>query len=544
MKHEAVQAFRAKLAADTCVYGLWVTLESPSITEMAVALGLDWVVIDAEHGHLDWGDLVGHVRATVRSRTVCLIRIAALDQGLIKRALDIGADGVVVPWAETAEQVRAMVHAAQYPLAGRRGIGAERATAWGRCTADHVAEAKDILVVPIIESVLGGENAAAMAAVDGVNLFFVGPADWSSTAGQAGGWAGPAVAQQINATCATIRAAGKQVGLITTSEDDLRRRRHLGFRMLALGIDGALLLRSLDSMLTATGSLRAITTALVPRQLGTQAEPLRATPPALKSERLPRVIEAAQAPKIELDDHVLITPFVGRHCAARDLTAAIARFAPGGTLVRHQHPEPETVVVLAGSISTEIDGRRHRLETGDSITIPANTPHQTGNADANAEAVIHVAMPCDTIPRTLVPPLTGVVDIAAGTREDQARRRDRNQSAAVEHFVEHSGLTRPGGRVRCRSLRLEPGQSLPARVQAVDTAIVVVDGRLRCRTERETWTVAGLAAIHLPQGTAYELAAGDGPVDLIETCADLEPLDACFDPARLHAAAATTTKPG
>src|SRR5437867_4524745 len=106
MKIAALQKLRQKLAAHEAIYGLWVTLESASVSEMAVALGLDWIVIDAEHGHLDWKEILEHVRATVRSDTVALVRVAELDGGLIKRVLDIGADGVVVPWVETAEQLR------------------------------------------------------------------------------------------------------------------------------------------------------------------------------------------------------------------------------------------------------------------------------------------------------------------------------------------------------------------------------------------------------------------------------------------------------
>src|SRR5277367_4007531 len=109
MNTTALQRFRATLAAGQTAYGLWVTLESPSITEMGVALGLDWIVIDAEHGHLDWKEIVDHVRAAVRSDTVVLVRIAELNIALVKRALDIGADGVVVPWIESAEQLRQAV---------------------------------------------------------------------------------------------------------------------------------------------------------------------------------------------------------------------------------------------------------------------------------------------------------------------------------------------------------------------------------------------------------------------------------------------------
>src|SRR6476619_44851 len=126
MNTAAIRSLRQKLAQDETVYGLWVTLESASVTEMAVALGVDWVVIDAEHGHLDWKEIVEHLRATVRSDTVALVRLADLNGGLIKRALYIGADGVVIPWIETAEQLRQAVAFATFPPEGIRGIGAER----------------------------------------------------------------------------------------------------------------------------------------------------------------------------------------------------------------------------------------------------------------------------------------------------------------------------------------------------------------------------------------------------------------------------------
>ena len=154
MKTAALQKLRQKLANDTPVFGMWVTLESPTVTEIAVGLGLDWVVIDAEHGHLDWKEILEHLRATVRSDTVALVRIAELNGGLIKRALDIGADGVVIPWIETAEQLRQAVSYSQYPVDGLRGIGGERATCWGQCMVEHTTEANQtVLVVPIVDTV-------------------------------------------------------------------------------------------------------------------------------------------------------------------------------------------------------------------------------------------------------------------------------------------------------------------------------------------------------------------------------------------------------
>src|SRR6185295_16712961 len=189
MKTPAINRLREKLAADQAVYGLWVTLESASVSEMAVALGLDWIVVDAEHGHLDWKDILEHIRATVRSETVVLVRVAELNVGLIKRALDIGADGVVIPWIETAEQLEQAVAFCHYPPEGLRGIGAERATCWGRCLPTHVQEAdENVLVVPIVETVTAGRNIEQLCKVPGVDVIFLGPADYSSTAGYPGQW--------------------------------------------------------------------------------------------------------------------------------------------------------------------------------------------------------------------------------------------------------------------------------------------------------------------------------------------------------------------
>src|SRR5206468_12454920 len=134
-----IRRLRRLFAADQPAFGLWESLEAPAVTEIAVALGLDWVVIDAEHGLFDWKEIAEHLRAAVRSETVALVRLAELNGGAIKRALDIGADGVVIPWIETADQLEQAVRFAHYPLEGVRGIGADRATAWGQALAEHTS---------------------------------------------------------------------------------------------------------------------------------------------------------------------------------------------------------------------------------------------------------------------------------------------------------------------------------------------------------------------------------------------------------------------
>ena len=265
MKVKALQNLRQKLSKNEPIYGLWVTLESASITEMAVALGLDWVVIDAEHGHLDWKDINSHIRAALRSDTVVLVRIAERSTTLSKRALDIGADGIVIPWMEKVEEVEEAVRDCLYPPEGRRGIGGERATAWGQCLNEHANEANEnVLVVPLIESINAIPNVAKMCNVKGIDLFFFGPADFSASAGFRGQWEGPGVSEQILQLKDTINAAGKHCGVVSTSNQNLKERYDQGFRMLALGADSGLLLRSLHQSLKEVNRDQMPATSLDP----------------------------------------------------------------------------------------------------------------------------------------------------------------------------------------------------------------------------------------------------------------------------------------
>ena len=265
MKIKALKKLRKKLIDNKPIFGLWITLESPSITEMAVSLGMDWVLIDAEHGHLDWKDISTHISAAMRSDTVVIVRIAERSTVLSKRALDIGADGIMIPWMESVEEVEKAVSDCNYPPEGRRGIGGERATAWGQCLKEHTAEANEnVLVIPMIESIDAVPNVANMCKVDGVEIFFFGPADFSSTAGFRGQWEGPGIAEKILELKNTIKDAGKYCGVVSTSNQNLTDRLDQGFQMLAIGTDGGLMLRSIHESLKKVNRDRSAATSLDP----------------------------------------------------------------------------------------------------------------------------------------------------------------------------------------------------------------------------------------------------------------------------------------
>src|SRR3954469_17818714 len=301
MKTSAVNRLKHKLAGGDTAFGIWVTLESASITEMAVALGADWIVIDAEHGSLDWQEITAHIRSAVRSDTVALVRLTERSISLVKRALDIGADGVVIPWMETAEQLREAVAFARYPPAGLRGIGAERATAWGQSIPQHICEANEhILVVPMIESVRGGQNIGEMLKVEGVDLLLLGPADYSSSAAFARQWQAPGVAEQLLLIKNKIAGAGKYCGVAATSEANLCERREQGFPMIGLGSDCGFLISGLHAMLAAAGLDRKMDASLAPIGAPADAAPLDRPPESFRPDRMEVVTGFGQGNKKEI----------------------------------------------------------------------------------------------------------------------------------------------------------------------------------------------------------------------------------------------------
>jgi 2-dehydro-3-deoxyglucarate aldolase/4-hydroxy-2-oxoheptanedioate aldolase len=503
MKSDAIQKFRRKLADGQTVHGLWVTLESASITEMAVALGLDWVVIDAEHGHLDWADILDHIRATVRSDTVCLVRVAEQSVGLVKRALDIGADGVVIPWVESAAQMRESVSFAKYPPVGKRGIGAERATCWGKCFADSVNEANDhVLVVPIIETVAGGREADAICRVPGVEIVFLGPADYSSSAGYPGQWEGPGVAEELLRIKDTVKRHGKHCGVIATSNANIEERRRQGFGMIGVGLDAGLLLRSLTDTLAGLGMSTAISPAFVPENrpdLAARVTPMKSPPDDFRPDRPEVMNDVGKGKRFEIDRGVNFECLVGSHNNAKNLTTGIVTFAPSARLAYHTHEFSESVTLLGGQAVIEVEGRRYDLEMLDNVVIPPGVAHHVFNASANAEAVLHVAMASSNPTRTLVDrsfsrkAVQELIDGFPGAervnRFKTARRFEAGAGATFIDFFNKDIM--PGIEMSGGYGVFKPGGRLPCHIHDFDESICIVQGTATCVVEGRRYTMSG-----------------------------------------------------
>lgn len=532
MKTAAIRRLRRQLAADQPVVGLWVTLESPSITEMAVALGFDWVVIDAEHGHLDWKEIIEHLRATVRSDTVALVRIAELSGGLIKRALDIGADGVVIPWIETADQLRQAVEFARYPPEGLRGIGAERATCWGQCLPEHTAEANEhVLVVPIVETVRAGRNIAQLCQVEGVELFYFGPADFSSTAGYPGQWEGPGVAEQILECKDAIRAAGKHCGLIATSHENLLERRAQGFRMLGVGLDAAMLARSLKATLNVLGRDRPIQASLETSD-GAPAAPLDRPPESFRPDRPEAMTAVGDGPKVEIARGVMFECLVGSHNAARRLTTGLVTFAPGVTLPYHSHAFTESITLLSGAAILEVEGRSYSLQKLDNAVIPPGLAHQARNQSLVEPAVFHIAMAADSPTRTLIdkffsrramPADSG--GLTGGERVNRFATAERGVAGPNTEFIDYfNEQLVPGIEMSGGYGLFHPGGRLPAHIHDFDESICIISGQATCVVEGRRYRMSGCATALQPRGRVhYFINESAGPMEMLWVYAGPQP---------------------
>jgi len=515
MKSDAVRRFRKRLRNDEPVLGLWLTLESASLAECAVALGLDWIVIDAEHGHLDWSDVLDHVRATVRSDTIALVRLAELNGALIKRAMDIGADGVVIPWIETPEQLSRAVKWSHYPPYGRRGIGAERATGWGECIAQHVAEAdSQVIVVPLIESVTAAGNIEQMLDVSGVETFFFGPADFSSTAGYPGQWDAPGVADAILGAEARIRGRGKQCGVMTTDHADVQRRLDQGFRMLGLGTDVGLMLRSLHASLSLLGRDRRIVTGLSadgPSTGGSIDHPLDRPPESMRPDR-PEVMRVQGegichkiAAEIEFEEAV------GGGVEARDLTTGMVTFAPAAKLPYHRHGFDESMTLLRGDVEVEIEGRVYRLHRLDNITVPCGTAHAVTNRSSQVPAVLHIAMattgpsrePVDPPPsrRVMSDDVHGFVGPEYVTRFPLARQQSSSRGAQFVDYCNADLL--PEVAISGGYGRFAPAGRLPAHLHDFDESICIIEGQATCVVEGRRYRPADGTTAFVPRGHVH-----------------------------------------
>jgi len=234
---------RQKVHAHEATLGCFMGLGSPNVAELLGHAGFDWLVIETEHNGLDSAEIQQMLMALNGSETIPLVRVPSANPVFIQRALDMGALGVVVPLVKTAAEAEAIVRATRYPPVGTRSFGPLRAERYTFDRQDYLARANDnILVVLIIETAGALENLAAIAAVEGVDVLYVGPFDLCLALG----WDPlqlpfPAYEAVIERLLAVGRQYGVAIGLGYGSDAELQQRREQGCTFFGYGTDYILL---------------------------------------------------------------------------------------------------------------------------------------------------------------------------------------------------------------------------------------------------------------------------------------------------------------
>lgn len=200
---------KRRLRSGETVFSAWITFSSIGIAEVVAGTGFDIVLIDTEHTSIGLNELEAMIAAMSRWRPVVIVRIPGPDPLLVKRILDIGADGIIFPATMNAEETKQAVAMCKYAPVGRRGYGPRRATNYFRNTDTYVSNANDALfVIPQIEHINAVQHADAIAAVPGVDVVCLGPMDLSLSAGLLGQLDHPTVIGAIDRICEAANNRG------------------------------------------------------------------------------------------------------------------------------------------------------------------------------------------------------------------------------------------------------------------------------------------------------------------------------------------------
>ena len=222
--------------------GSWCNLGSSITAEIAGAAGLDWILVDLEHGAGTMADLVHQFQGIGCTDAAPIVRIAANETPRFKRVLDMGAAGVMVPYVSTPDEAAAAVAAMRFPPAGIRGVAKlNRATRFGSAFEEYAGSANEnLLLIVQIETVDAVKNADKIASIDGVDVLFIGPLDLSTNLGIQAQYDHPDFRSARQRVVEAARNAGKAAGILLLGHDGAGGVVFEGFSFLAVGSDSGM----------------------------------------------------------------------------------------------------------------------------------------------------------------------------------------------------------------------------------------------------------------------------------------------------------------
>lgn len=255
---ERAARLRRQLTSGDTVLGCFLSLGSMLTAEIMGSAGFDFALVDLEHGAGDERDALPQMQALAGTGCAALVRVESTQRQRVHRVLDSGAHGVMFPRIDSPEEAAAAVAAMRYPPSGVRGVAASnRACAYGANFRPYLEGTSNLLTVVQIESPTAVENADAIAAVDGVDVLFVGPFDLSFSMGILGEFDNPDFTAAIEATGQAARRHGKYAGILLPAGHTVAAYHSRGYRFIASGSDAMLLASAARSHAQSLESQRA-----------------------------------------------------------------------------------------------------------------------------------------------------------------------------------------------------------------------------------------------------------------------------------------------
>lgn len=248
-----LNTFKQALAEKRAQIGLWLGLADHYTTEICAGAGFDWLLLDGEHSPNDLRSLLQQAQAIAAypgSQAIARVPVGHGHAGtaLIKQYLDLGIQTLLVPMVDTPEQAQGLVRATRYPPDGIRGMGGARASRWGRLP-NYAKEANaQVCLLVQAETREALDHLDAIAAIEGIDGIFIGPADLSASLGHVGNPGHAQVQAAIEDAIVRIVKAGKAAGILTTDETLARRYLALGATFVAVGLDNNLLAKATSAL--------------------------------------------------------------------------------------------------------------------------------------------------------------------------------------------------------------------------------------------------------------------------------------------------------
>ncbi len=230
--------FRDGLRNGDLMIGTLITMPLPEIAEIMVEVGFDWLFVDTEHAPFNAKDAL-KILQTAGNRCPCVVRIPANHEVWIKKALDIGADGIIAPQVNSAEEAERIVRLCKYPPEGARSVGIGRAHKYGLGFKDYVENANDkVAVILQAENTNALKNISEIVRVPGIDAIFIGPYDLSASMGKMGNVADADVRQAIATIAECGKNAGLSMGIFVDKAETAEAFIQQGFTLIAISTDG------------------------------------------------------------------------------------------------------------------------------------------------------------------------------------------------------------------------------------------------------------------------------------------------------------------